>query len=313
MKSTFGVVAAVGAAIAVAACSSDNTGFNPKTAKGPDQSCVLGELTVGSTMTGDLSKTASSCSYPAFYDSAEKGIAVSYNFGAQAGHGYLLSLLTTFKNQISLVGTNAGVAATEGYAWYDSPSYATIPLIAQSNAAFSVRVGAYDSVAADTGAYTLRAQSCKVPVATIIDSTTHADNVGPGDCTVPLSDYYGYDSAYVHLYAIQFDSGATRTITLTASDSSLAYDLGGPEHDPYGYFDGNYGGAATGNYNVKNSTFNFTATTAGIYTLMVGTSHYTPTAEPYTLTVGGSQPAASRVPSHTLSVGASDKTLRRRR
>ena len=312
MKSTFGAVSVVGVALAAAACSSDNTGFNPRTAKGPDQTCVAGELTVGLTTMGDLSKAAS-CAYAMFYDSTQNAIAVSYNLGTQAGKGYLVSLQSNWANQTSLIGTVSGVPATLAYADYQGPWQATLAFVATEDAGYSVRVGAYDSVSADTGAYALRVQTCKVPMPTITDSITHADHLALGDCTVPQSDFESDDSSYVHLYAIQFDAGQTRTITFTAPDSSLSFDIGGPGFDPYGYFCCAYGGAWRFDHWVHNATYSVTATGAGIYTLIVGTSHYTPTSQPYTLTVGAGSLAPSRVPPKTPSLSRPNKVLRVRR
>jgi hypothetical protein len=312
VKSTFGVVSVFGIALVVVACSSDNTGFNPRTAKGPDQTCVAGELTVGLTVMGDLSK-AGSCAHAMFYDSTQNAIAVSYNLGTQAGKGYLVSLQSNWANQTSLIGTVSGVPATLAYADYGGPWQATLAFVATSNAGYSVRVGAYDSVSADTGAYALRTQTCKVPVPTITDAITHSDHLAPGDCVVPQGDFASDDSSYVHLYAIQFDAGETRTITFTAADSSLSFDIGGPGFDPYGYFCCSYGGVWSYGHWIQSATYTVTAAGAGIYTLIVGTSHYAPTSQPYTLTVSAESVAASRVPPETPSVSRSDKMLRLRR
>jgi hypothetical protein len=312
MKSMGGVASLLGAALVAGACSSDNSGFNPQTAKGPDKTCVVGELTVGSSATGDLS-AASACPYAQFFDSANTAIAVSYNFGTQQGKGYLISLQSDWENQASLIGATSGVPTTLAYADFDHQRQATLVFVAPSNTGYSVRVGAYDANPADTGAYTLRAQSCKVPLPTITDSITHSDNVGPGDCTVPFSDYYGIDSSYVHLYTIHFDTNMTRTITLVGSDSSLAFNMGGSGLDVYGYFDGNYGGVSLGHSSLHNTTFVFTSNKPGVYTLMVGTTFYSPASQPYTLTVGAQQAAApSRVPP-PLSLRAAAKVLRHQR
>jgi hypothetical protein len=285
----------VGAAFVAGACSSDNSGFNPKTAKGPDKTCVIGELTVGSAATGDLS-AASACSYPQFFDSANTAIAVSYNFGAEKGKGYLISLQSNWENQASLIGTASGVPATLAYADYDHQWQATLAFVATGNTGYSVRVGAYDANPVDTGAYTLRAQSCKVPIPTVTDSVTHSDNLTPSDCMMPLGDFDSEDSTYVHLYAIQFDSGASRNIYITAADSSVTFNLGGPGFDPYGYYNNS---ARISAYGVTDGSGTFTAAAAGVYTLVIGTSHYTTTTAPYTITFGAQQPAtvASRVPS----------------
>jgi hypothetical protein len=191
-----------------------------------------------------------------------------------------------------LIGKVGGVPTTLAYADYSQPYQATMPFVATSNAGYSVRVGAYDSTAADTGAYTLRAQSCSVPVPTITDSVTHTDNLAPGDCTVPLSDFFTSDSSYVHLYAIHFDSGASRTIAFTVPGASLAFEMGGPGYDPYRYFPKStyvYFKGITGGQGT------FTAGDSGVYTMIVATSVYQATSTPYTMTIGTEVPAALHV------------------
>jgi hypothetical protein len=295
-------------AVVASACSSDNSGFNPRTAKGPDAQCVEGELAVGTTVSGDLS-AATACAYPYAFDSSTTTLNVSYNFGGAKGKGYLISMQSLFSEQVTLVGNVAGVPTTLAYADYSLPEQAAIVFVPPANTGYSVRAGADVNNPADTGAFTLRAQSCKVPLPTIAatDSITHTDAVGPGDCTIPYSDYEGNDSSFIHIYQIQIDAGQSRAITLVAADSSLAYDGGGPGFDPFAYFgDGQYDDEVT------NETFTLdTKDGGGIYTLVVGTNEYTPTSEGYTLTVGPESLTPLRVPTtHPKSARLATKMLR---
>lgn len=294
MKAALVWAPACALAVVASACSSDNSGFNPRTARGPDAKCVQGELAVGTTVTGDLS-AATACLYPQAFDSAATSLNVSYNFGGAKGKGYLISMQSDFSEQLTLIGNVAGVATTLAYADYDEPNQATLFFVPPANTGYSIRAGTDDSSAADTGAFTVRAQSCKVPLPAIAgsDSITHTDAVGPGDCTVPESDYEGNDSSFVHIYQIQVDAGESRSITLVAADSSLAYDAGGPGFDPYEYF-----GNGADDYDVTNETFTLGAKTeGGLYTLIVGTTAYTDASEGYTITVGPESLTPSRVPS----------------
>jgi hypothetical protein len=267
----------------------------PKPPVGPDATCVLGTLSVGTPVSGDLG-AGNSCLYPQFEDSgAAPALAQSYNFGVQAGKGYLLSVQSAYDNQASLIGTQGGVAVTRGYAWYGGDWQATVAFVAPSTTAYSVRAGQHDAVAGDTGAYVLRAQTCKVPVPMITDSITHSDNLAPGDCLMPESDF-GDDSSYLHIYAIHFDSGAARTISVSASGSSVRLDMGGPGFDPYGYYDNYPGFTNSGASGVTTTETNtFVAADSGVYTLIIGTDSYSAASQPYTITVGNQQVAPLHV------------------
>jgi hypothetical protein len=285
VKSTFGIVSVIGAALVAGACSSDNAPFNPRTAKGPDANCVAGELTVGTTVNGDLS-AATACSYPLFWDSSASTINESYNFGTQKGKGYLISLQANWDNHAELIGGTSTAEVTLAEADYGGARQSTLAFVATGNTGYSVRVGADDdnNNAADTGAFVLRAQTCKVPLATITDSVTHTDTLGlAGDCTDPEGDYRSGDSSFVHLYTIHMDSGASRTIYFTVPTAELAFNLGGPGFDPYGYFETSTWFNAT---NISGGSGTFTAGDSGTYTMVVGTAAYSATPVPYTMTIG---------------------------
>jgi hypothetical protein len=288
VQSTWAVVSVVGAALVAAAC-----GIDSATAPiGPDSQCVFGTLAVGQTITGDLRATTR-CMAPLFLDSAEWTVYESYNFSVQAGKGYLISVLAGWSNYVGLIGGTPGSEVTLGFADYVAPYQSTIPFVASSTTAYLVRVGAdnYD-VPTDTGAFTLRVQSCKVPVATITDSTTHSDSLTASDCTDPRSDFIGLDSSHVHIYAIHFDSAASRTIYFAVPGTKLAFDLGGPGYDPYGFFETSTWFALSG---ISGGSSTFTAGDSGTYTMVVGTAAYSPASVPYTMTIGAEVPAALHV------------------
>jgi hypothetical protein len=283
----------IGVALVAAACGSDSA-VAPKPPVGPDAaSCVVGTLSVGTTVAGDLNPTIATCRDSLWYDSSMSTIYESYNFGAQSGKGYLISLLANWDNHVELIGGTRAAEQTLGLADFDAPWQSTIPFVAKSSTAFSVRVGADDdnNLPADTGAFTLRVQSCKVPLTTITDSVSHSDNLAPTDCTVPKSDFTTGDSSYVHLYTIHFDSAGTRTFYFAVPGAPLALNIGGPGYDPYGYF---------GNGNdwqdiTDGASVTYTAADSGTYTMILGTNAYSATSQPYTITVGADVPAALHV------------------
>lgn len=282
------------AVLAAAACSSDTA---PKVAHvGPDASCVKGSLSVGQTIQGDLS-AASSCLYPLVWNTNDTSIGQSYNFTVQAGKGYLVSLLATWDNNALLVGGTTASPSILEAADYSGTYQSTLPFVATSSTTYSVRVGSDDETnrLADTGTYTLRAQACKVPLPLVTDSVTHTDNLGPGDCTAPQSDFTTGDSSYVHLYAIHFDSAASRTIYIQAPGAALAFDLGGPGFNPYGYSYGNNSVGWIYARNITGGMGTFTAADSGTYTMVIGTQAYSASAQPYTITFGAMVPAASHV------------------
>jgi hypothetical protein len=283
VKSTFGVVSVVGVALVAAACGSDST--SPKKPVGPDASCVVGTLTVGTTATGTLSGATSSCSYPLWWDSSVTTLNVSYNFGVQSGKGYLVSLLASWDNHLELIGKVGTTPTGVEFSDYWGPRQSSLPFIATSTTAYSVRVGQDDNsgLASDTGAYSVQTQSCKVPVPTITDSVTHSDNLAPGDCVVPYGDFGSQDSSYVHLYAIHFDSGASRTIYLPSPSNNLAFDLGGPGFDPWGYYSTSVWASYT---NISGGQGTFTANHPGTYTMVIGTAAYQAGSTSYTITIG---------------------------
>jgi hypothetical protein len=254
----------------------------------------MGTLSVGQTVQGDLS-AASSCSfYPLVWDTTQTAISQSYNFSVQSGKGYLVSLLSTVWTNAQLIGgTTANPVRLEA-ADYDAPYQSTLPFVATATTTYSVRVSAdnypSNSIPADTGAYTLRAQSCKVPLPMVTDSVSHSDNLAPGDCTDPKSDFTTEDSSFVHIYTIHFDSAATRTIYISAGGAPVAFNIGGPGSDPYDYF-----GWGTSARNITSGSGTFTAGDSGVYTMVIGTNAYSATSQPYTITFGAEVPAASRV------------------
>jgi hypothetical protein len=278
------------------ACGSDN-GTAPKPQVGPDAQCVKGTLAVGQTVQGDLS-AASSCNYPLVWDATDTSIGQSYNFSVQTGKGYLVSLLATEDNNVLLVGGTAASEQILEAADYSAPWQSTLPFVATSSTTYSVRVGSDDESnrLADTGAYTLRAQSCNVPLPLVTDSVSYTGTFGPGDCTDPQSDFRSDDSSYVHLYAVHFDSGASRTIYIDAPAAELAFDIGGPGFNPYGYtYPTNENVTWYGYTDISGGSGVITAGDSGTYTMVIGTAAYSATAQPYTITFGAEVPAASRV------------------
>jgi hypothetical protein len=283
----------IGVALVAAACSSDSA-VAPKPPVGPDAAnCVVGTLAVGTTISGDLNPTIATCSDSLWYDSSTSTIYESYNFGVQSGRGYLISLLATWDNHVELIGGTRSAEQMLGLADFSAPSQSTIPFVATSTTAYSVRVGADDPRPAlsDTGSFTLRVQSCKVPLPMITDSVSHTDNLAPTDCTVPESDFTSGDSSFVHLYTIHFDSAGTRTFYFAVPGAPLALNLGGPGYDPYGYFSHN---VRVGNI-TDGTSVSFTATDSGTYTMILGTRTYSATSQAYTITVGADIPAALHV------------------
>ena len=156
----------------------------------------------------------------------------------------------------------------------------------------TVRASTFDTLASDTGAFTITPQACKVPVPPLVqptDSITHTDTVGVGDCPVILSDFFDNqhsDLVFVHLYALNFSSsGNYRQVTITA-DGPVWLFMGGPGNDAF---------AAVPGHNVESID---TATTHTINNFGTGKGDFTfvvAAAQPasYTITIGSEHPYQS--------------------
>jgi hypothetical protein len=285
VKSVLAVVASASVVMLAAACGSDSA-TAPKPPVGPDAaSCTVGTISTGQTISGDLSAApAAGCTEPLFWDSTFTVFYESYNFGVQSGKGYLVSLLSTWDSHVELEGGTTGAEVQLGEADYSAPYQSTIPFVANATTAYSLRVGQDDqSPAADTGAFTLRVQSCKVPIGTVTDSVSHTDSLTASDCTDPQSDFETDDSSHIHIYTIHFaTAGDQRMLYVDVPSGAITFEGGGPGYDPYCYFCS----AGWGHGNVSSGSYVMTAGDSGTYTMIVGTPSYDAGTQPYTLTFG---------------------------
>jgi hypothetical protein len=296
--SKFAVVPVAGMAMFMAACGSDSS-TSPKSSGSPDAaSCTVSALSVGQTVQGDLTPagTGKSCveDYP--WQAPDHDAYQSYSFSAQSGKGYLVTatMPNVFDAHLELVGstsTGASVLSINDDYVYQ------LPFVAPATATYAIRLGQDDPYseaqwnASDTGAFALRAQACKVPLALVTDSVVHTDTLTTTDCTVPRGDFNDEDSSLVQLYTVHFDSvGEQRTLYVTTS-TGLYIRSGTVGNDPYCY---GYGGclleAAT-----DGGSYTMSASDSGTYTLIVGTQGYTAGPTPYTIGFGSEQQAVSHV------------------
>lgn len=285
MKSVLGMVATAGVVMLAAACSSDSA-TAPKRPIGPDAaSCTVGTITTGQTVQGDLNAPpAVGCTEPLFWDSTHTVFYESYNFGVQAGKGYLVSLLSTWDSHVELEGGTTGAEVQLGEADFSAPQQSTIPFVANATTAYSLRVGQDDpSPATDTGAFTLRVQSCKVPIGTVTDSVSHTDSLTASDCTDPQSDFNSNDSTHLHIYTVHFaTAGDQRMLYIDVPTGAITVEGGGTAYDPYCYFCSGGWDA----HNVSSGAYAMVAGDSGTYQMVVGTPTYVAGTQPYTLTFG---------------------------
>jgi hypothetical protein len=252
-----------------------------------DTVCTRGALTTGDSVVGHLT-AANGCRTIDLFQ-AETTYANEYTLPVQAGQGYLVSMGSIFVNPffrvaLELVGPNsAGHDSLLGYDTYYYPARAALPFVAPATGTYKVRATVADSVSSDSGGYSVRLQTCKVPVAGVItDSTTHDDTLGPSDCVMPRSNFYVGDTTRVQMYAMHVDTGMARTLTFTSASPLVV--VVGSQFDPFLGLTRSYGVTA---YDVTNGTLEVAPPHPGTYTIIVGTYGFVSAPTPYTLTVGG--------------------------
>lgn len=276
-------------AVVAAACGSSKS---PTSVNSPSKgvACATGSITLGAVVNGDLD-SASTCKRLNTI-TGDSTLTASYSLSVQSGHGYLLTMagqnLHTVMQLVSPGDTLLAASPT-----YLGPSSQVRLLFAREvTETDTVRATAFDTLASDTGAFTITPQSCKVPVPPLVqptDSITHNDTVGIGDCQVLLSDFFDNphdEQVSVHLYALHFSAATNyRQVTINA-DSPVWLFMGGPGDDAF---------AAVPGHSVESID---TATTHTINNFGTGKGDFTfvvAAAEPasYTLTIGAEHPYMS--------------------
>ena len=273
-------------ALAAAACGSDNTPTSGNSGA-KSVACATGSLAVGAMQHGDLD-SASTCKRVSAA-SGDSTLTAFYTLSVQSGHGYLLAMAgQSLHSLLALVSPGDTLRALSPH--YAGPLPIARMLIASEvTETDTVRATTFDTLASDTGAFTITTQSCKVPVPPLVqptDSITHTDTIGPGDCQVFLSDFLlstVSDQVSVHLYSVHFSQGMFRQVTIDAS-SPVWLLMGGAEDDTFGAH-----GSVESIDTATTHTVNNFGLGAGHYTLVVAAS----APSSYTLTIGSEQPSVS--------------------
>ena len=240
---------------------------------------------------GDLD-SASTCKRVSAV-SGDSTLTAFYTLSVQSGHGYLLAMAGQSLNSVMALVSPGDTLRALSPVYAGPLPIARMLIASEVTETDTVRATTFDTLASDTGAYTLTTQACKVPAPPLLqptDSITHTDTISVGgDCPVLLSDFLNdthSDQVFVHLYSLHFSQqGVFRQVTIDAS-SPVWLLMGGPEDDAFGAIAGH-----------SVSTFD-TATTHTINDFGTGQGHYTlavaatvPTS--YTLTIGTEQPYSS--------------------
>lgn len=250
-------------------------------------------------MTGDLNAASGNTCHEGYpWDEGDSDSYLAYKFGVTSGTGYLVSLQANYDNHVEVMEASSLGEQLIGLADGYQENVSSIPFVANATTTYALRVGQDDPMTeggvSDSGAYTLRVQTCKVPLAGITDSVTHVDSLTTGDCLQERSwAFYNNDSSYIHIYTMHFANiGGQRTIAITAGvDQELVARAGGPGYDPYCYFSECL--LSTGDF--TNGSWVVTAPDSGTYTLVIGTYGFSATTTPYTLTVGAEQAVGAHV------------------
>lgn len=163
---------------------------------------------------------------------------------------------------------------------------ADLLFIAPSTTTFRIRATTLAGLGPDTGAFTLLARTCRVPVPPVTDSITHSDSTDTADCQQDLSVLTGagdHNLALVQLYQVHVTTDTMeRLITFTASGPVRVF-FGGPHADTFGQTSGTVMGYVD------------TASTHSAFYLAVGKGDYT-------LAIGGDAPVTATV-TYTLTIG----------
>ena len=285
------LICLVALVLVAAACGSDNSPTSANSAA-KSVACATGSLSVGATKNGDLD-SASTCKRvsPIANDSTLTSL---YALNVQSGHGYLLTMTGPSLNSVMALVSPGDTLRALSPTYAGPLSIARMLIASEVTETDTVHATTFDTLASDTGAYTLTTQACKVPVPPLVqptDSITHTDTISVGgDCPVFLSDFVGNkngEQVFVHLYSLHYSQrGVFRQVTVDAS-SPVWLLMGGPEDDAFG--------AIAGLSSV--SSFD-SATTHNVGDFGTGQGHYTlvvaataPTS--YTLTIGTEQPYSS--------------------
>jgi hypothetical protein len=302
MHSRFFALACAAATAVIVGATSGCLGNTSIAAPPPaDTVCARGALKVGDSIV-NIFDAANGCRTVDLY-SAETTFANAYTLALTSGSGYLITMGTTDSNpylrsSLELVNTKKQLIA---YDTYYLPQQAALTFVADSTVNWTVRAATLDTLAGDLGQYFIKMQSCKVPVALLVNSTdsaTHSDSLTKSDCKMPMGDFNPVDSSRVHLYAMHLDAGQSRTLTYSATVPMVI--LIGPTYDTFASLLGSRGADSLDS---QRGSLQFFPDSAADYTIVVGTFAYSTTSVPYTLTIGAEHaPSVQRVlPRHRIT------------
>jgi hypothetical protein len=302
MYSRFFALAGAAATAVIVGATSGCLGNTSIAAPPPaDTVCARGALKVGDSIV-NIFDAANGCRTVDLY-SAETTFANGYTVGLTSGSGYLITMGTTDSNpylrsSLELVNAKKKLIA---YDTYYLPQQAALTFVADSTVNWTVRAATLDTLAGDLGQYFIKMQSCKVPVASLVNSTDsamHSDSLTKSDCKMPMGDFNPFDSSRVHLYSMHVDAGQSRTLTYSGTVPMVM--LIGPTYDTFASLAGSFGADSLDS---QSGSLEFFPDSAADYTVVVGTFTYSTASVPYTLTIGAEHaPSVQRVlPRHRIT------------
>jgi hypothetical protein len=254
-----------------------------------DKVCLPLSLSVG-TVSNDMDTTNACVTanlLRVLAGESDSTLAIDYTFPVQASSGFIITMQplpgSNLTPRLHLVSSDGTLLAASPTGIFGSAVLAFVNTAADT---VTVRAAAGDSAVSDTGAYSIRVQTCQVPLAPITDSVMHSDVVQIGDCVLPSAAFAG-DSMHVHLYSIHIDSASSRSVSVT-SPGALVVAGSGRHDDTFGVLPGNeFLHPAVPPTAPSAYAFTLGGPVGGYFTLVIGTTSANPTS--YTLTVGSEQ------------------------
>jgi len=215
-----------------AACGSSATA--PKVVK--NKVCPPAVLSAG--VVANSLDTASACVTPNVLAGVldaqpESTLASDYTLHVQGSTGVIITMEglppAELASRLDLLASDSTLLATSPTGVF---APAVLAFVNGTPDSLDVRATVDDSLPADTGAYSLRVQTCAVPLAPITGAVSHTDSIQSSDCVLPSAPFVG-DSSHAHLYSIHIDSGSSRAITVS-SPGAVAIAGGSPHDDTFG-------------------------------------------------------------------------------
>ena len=251
--------------------------------------CSGGDLGVGRTpMVGDFNLHAGCRRADPL--SGDTTFTRTFGFPVESGQGYLVTLsgAATLNPRLELTHEGTLLALSRAAA-----TTAHLLFASATTQMDSVWALPADTLASDTGSYSIAVRSCTVPVAPLAlgtDSITHSDTITPSDCQFNYAELAAdtdRNMAQVHLFAVHWDSADALRRIAYRSDVPLRLILGGAHDDTFA------GDTGTIIFFSSRAVLGDTirvGSIAGDYTIMLATDSPAPTTAHYTLTIGSEVP-----------------------